>query len=207
MNETDYRRAMEHFTPAPGLRERTARAVEENREPRPRLRPVRTALLAAALCAALVGTAFAGLQGIKDRYLPHLEPYIDGAGRFAGYMVSGELETYPLNDFSNAFHEAAKTRTGRVDMAFADLEQARAYLGEDIPCTWPNGWDGEFIVSLYHDENGAIWGSEVISWEQSGHASVRMQVLTEKYSKNEQKEKFWGCMATPILRWSGWTVT
>ena len=52
MTEQDYRKAMERFAPDPGLRARTRAAVEargEPDQPRARVRPLRTVLIAAAM--------------------------------------------------------------------------------------------------------------------------------------------------------------
>lgn len=153
---------------------------------------VRGALIAACLCLALVGTTFAAVTGIRALQLVHMEPHIDGKGVFDGYTVSGDLETYRLRDFSEAFHEAGKTKDGRVDMEFPTFEEARAYLGKNIPCIWPNDWEGKFIVSLFHDRDGEIWGSEVISRDPGDHTEIRMRVLTEKSDQKENDEKILG---------------
>ena len=57
MNKKDYRRAIACFEPDPRLRERVEEAVKGR--PQMRMRPLRAGLMAAAMCAALVGTAFA----------------------------------------------------------------------------------------------------------------------------------------------------
>ena len=81
-----------------------------------RPRGIRGGLIAACLCLALVGTAFAAAAGAKALFRARLEPHMDGSGTFDGYTVSGNARTYRLKDFSEAFHEAGKTRDGRVDV-------------------------------------------------------------------------------------------
>lgn len=190
MNETDYRRAMEHFTPAPGLRERTARAVEENRKPRPRLRPVRTALLAAALCAALLVTAGAVVYKAQA---PRLEPNIDGKGRMYGYAVTGKLATYPLSRFSDEFREAGEENPkGRVFREFNTFDEVRAYLGDGIPCVWAEGWESGYTVMLYHDEQQNIWGSDVMSASLDGRAKIWLRILTDAYPNADEMGGLYG---------------
>ena len=157
-----------------------------------RPRGIRGGLIAACLCLALVGTAFAAAAGAKALFRARLEPHMDGSGTFDGYTVSGNARTYRLKDFSEAFHEAGKTRDGRVDVEFSTIDEVRAYLGENIPCAWPEGWDGEFVVSLFHNEEGQIWGGEVISWDPGGTIDLRMRVLTEKYHQGRDGEKILG---------------
>ena len=65
MTEREYQKAMECFTPAPGLRARVQEA-ERAEKPRARVRPLRTVLIAAAVCLALAGTAFAASPGLRD---------------------------------------------------------------------------------------------------------------------------------------------
>lgn len=162
--------------------------------PAKRRRPkaVRAGLIAACLCAALVGTAFAAVAGIRERRLVNMEPYIDSKGRFSAYTVSGDLAVYSLEDFSKAFHEAGKTSSGRVDMEFSTIDEVRAYLGESIPCAWPDGWEGKLIVSLYHNEDGQIWGGDVIGRDDSGHTEIRMRFLTEKSKQKGDDAKILG---------------
>ena len=191
MNETDYRRAMEHFTPAPGLRERTARAVEENRKPRPRLRPVRTALLAAALCAALVLTAGAAANPeAAAAFINHLSvQFLSGKGA-DGYCVAGEIIEYSPEQFSSELLELceATQEPGSITLDTCTWEETRAFVGEAIPFAEPKGWNGEFCVKIFREPPEAGWkptlveavsvwpvGGEVYSNRAAGTDSIVMR--------------------------------
>ena len=58
MTRNEYQNAVRCFTPDPSLRDRVSAAVEQSRGPRC-FRPLRSVLIAAAVCLALVGTALA----------------------------------------------------------------------------------------------------------------------------------------------------
>ncbi len=144
----------------------------------------RWALVAACLCAVLLGTAGAAVYQAR---VPRLEPNIDGSGRFDGYMVTGKLSTYPMKRFSNAFLEAGETGTGMVTREFSTFDEVRAYLGESIPCVWAKGWDGDYTVMLYHDERQKIWGSDVMSRSPDDRVTIRLRMLTENYPKMDEQ--------------------
>ena len=92
MTEQEYQKAMENFAPSPGLQERIQAAVEERETPRTRVRPLRTALIAAAVCFALVGTAFAASPGLRDLLAEAL-------GGFAPYAQEQDGGTQTWNGF------------------------------------------------------------------------------------------------------------
>ncbi len=145
----------------------------------------RWGLVAACLCAALLGTAGAA---VYQAWAPRLEPYIDGKGRSGGYTVTGKLTTYPVSRFSDAFREAGNENPkGRVFREFATFDEVRAYLGENIPCAWAQGWDGNYTVMLYHDEQQEIWGSDVMSKSPDGRAEIWLQILTEHWGRDPEK--------------------
>lgn len=140
MNETDYRRAMEHFTPAPGLRERTARAVEENRKPRPRLRPVRTALLAAALCAALVLTAGAAALAARQAHIQ----YLDREQFQKEYNEYLEKNGQSPDNYNNATY-TGRDFTGRGEEWQESWWDGPDGLVEEVPGTAEDGWTAKRV--------------------------------------------------------------
>ena len=142
----------------------------------------RWGLLAACLCAILLGTAGAA---VYNAVAPRLEPNIDGNGRLYGYAVTGKLETYPLSRFSDAFREAGETGPGCVTREFTTFDQVRAYLGT-IPCTWAGDWESNYTVMLYHDEQQKIWGSDVMSKSPDGRATIWLRILTENNPKADE---------------------
>lgn len=144
----------------------------------------RWGLVAACLCLALLGTAGAAVYQAR---VPHLEPNIDGKGRFDGYCVTGKLATYPVSQFSDAFREAGETGTGMVTREFSTFDEVRTYLGESIPCVWAGNWESSYTVMLYHNEQQDIWGSDVMSKSPDGRAEIWLRLLTERYSSNPEE--------------------
>lgn len=148
----------------------------------------RWGLIAACLCAALLGTAGAAVYRAQA---PRLEPNIDGTGRFYGYAVTGKLARYPLNRFSDAFREAGETAPSKVDREFSTFDEVRAYLGT-IPCTWAGDWESEYTVMLYHDEQQKIWGTDVMSKSPDGRITIWLRILTENYPKADEMGGLYG---------------
>lgn len=186
--EQEYQQALDSLRFSSEGKERIMKNLMERQEREPvkgkRFRPLRMALIAAAVCLALVGTAGAAVYSVLT---PHLEPNIDGSGRFDGYTVTGKLATYPVRRFSGAFLEAGETASGMVAREFATFDEVRAYLGESIPCTWAKSWESGYTVMLYHNEQGKIWGSDVMSESPDGRASIWLHILTEHYRSNPEE--------------------
>lgn len=187
--EQDYREALDGLRFSGAGKERIMKNLMEQQRREPvkgkRFRPLRTALIAAAVCLALSGTAFAALGGILS---PRLTPNIDGKGRFDGYTVTGKLATYPLSRFGDGFRKAGKENPkGRVDREFSSFDEVRSYLGENIPCTWAQDWEGGYTVMLYHDEKQNIWGSDVVSKSPDGRIEIWLRVLTEHWGQDPEK--------------------
>lgn len=120
--------------------------------------------------------------------MPHLEPDIDGKGRFDGYAVTGKLATYPVSRLGDAFREAEKENPkDRVDREFSTFDKVRSYLGENIPCTWTEGWEGSYTVMIYHDEEQNVWGSDVMSRSPDGRAEIWLWILTEHWGQDPEE--------------------
>ena len=142
MTEQEYRKAMERFTPAPGLRARTRAAVEAREEPdqpRARVRPLRTGLIAACLCLALVGTAFAATA--VYRLTVQIGESEAWGNEYVTYDIYGESVLHPLEDFSPAFQEDFADWSHPSLLfyqEFGTFQEAKAYLGDNIPAVWHN---------------------------------------------------------------------
>ena len=147
-------------------------------------------LRAACLCAILLGTA--GAVAYRAQ-IPRLEPNIDGKGRFDGYVVTGKLTTYPVSRFSDAFREAGEENPkGCVDREFDTFDEVRAYLGENIPCTWAQDWESGYTVMLYHDERQDIWGADVMGESPDGRAEIWLRILTKCYPNADEMGGLYG---------------
>lgn len=191
--EREYRDALDSLRFSNEAKERMMNNLMEQKEQRYAkrrgARSLRAGLIVACLCAVLLGTAGAVVYKVQ---VPHLEPNIDGKGRLDGYAVTGKLATYPLSRFSDAFLEAGETGPGRVDREFSSFDEVRAYLGEDIPCTWAEGWEGGYTVMIYHDEQQNIWGSDVMSESPDSRAEIWLRILTDAYPNADEMGGLYG---------------
>lgn len=162
MTEREYQKAMECFTPGPGLRARVQAAAERAEKPRVRVRPLRTVLIAAAVCLALVGTAFAATA--VYRLTVQTGEWENWGNEYVGYRVYGEPVLHPLEDFSQKLQDdfAAWDHPNLLfNQKFGSWEEVEAYLGDNIPIAW-HGIDSidadeyppEYRVQGFHEMYG-----------------------------------------------------
>ena len=98
----------------------------------------RTGLVAACLCLALIGTAFAAVTVYRLTVQPH--SYSDEYGDWFGYRVSGDIIRRPMDAFSPELRAAYESR-GDSAWAGADFDtraELQAFLGEAVPLVWPD---------------------------------------------------------------------
>lgn len=152
-NEQNYRMAMDAL--------RFSEADKENlvenliaAEPvkRRSVRSMRVGLIAACLCLVLAGTAFAAT--VVYRLTVEIGPD-ERNEEYFGYTVRGGPNVqYPLSAFSPELIAASEGREDPlmgVKRAFRTKEEVQAFLGEDIPCVFPEGWDDAYYdVVLFH---------------------------------------------------------
>ena len=169
MTEQEYRKAMERFVPDPGLRARTRAAVEargEPDQPRARVRPLRTVLIAAAMCFALVGTAFAATA--VYRLTVQIGEKEAWGNEYVTYDIYGESVLHPLEDFSPAFQEDFADWSHPSLLfyqKFDSWEKVTDYLG--IPIVWhsmesadKDEYPPEYHVQGYHE----MYGDNKLQW-------------------------------------------
>lgn len=95
MTSEEYKKAMECLEPDPLFRARAAAAAETGG--RPRRRPLRMAVIAAAACLALVGTAFAVTEWADlNVRIYKTSPFINKDG----HSVEFAVDFYPLDSFN-----------------------------------------------------------------------------------------------------------
>lgn len=142
---------------------------------------VRTGLIAACLCLALLGTAFAANPEAVAALIDRLTVQISPSETSPGYSVTGgPMTKYPLSVFSPALNAASADRDGPVvSLTFDTWDEVREFLGKDIPCTWPEGWDGDFQVLLFHTETDVLWGIDIDSIDYSRQTEIYVEVRTE----------------------------
>lgn len=119
----------------------------------------RTGLIAACLCLALLGTAFAAnpeaVAGFLSRFTPvqaESRTTEDGVNR---YYVSYKPTGYPIDSFSPALLAAGEGRDSDiVELKFDTWAEVRAFIGEDIPCFLPEAGEDR---SEPFGEPFAVW--------------------------------------------------
>ena len=233
-NEEEYRRAMDAL--------RFSEADKENlvenliaAEPvkRRSVRSMRVGLIAACLCLVLAGTAFAAT--VVYRLTVEIGPD-ERNEEYFGYTVRGGPNVqYPLSAFSPELIAASEGREDPlmgVKRAFRTKKEVQAFLGEDIPCVFPEGWDDAYYdVVLFHvqhdqeqtDPNGELTMVTVYSvskgrWPVMLTLSMSTENLLEadvdraggwhdtRASQMEQLDSYTmanGCTAEIILQTSG----
>ena len=151
-------------------------------------KPLRTGLIAACLCLALLGTAFAANAEAVAAFISRLTVTVTSAENEAGYTVDGgSMTKYPLSAFSPALLAASEGRKAPVVMLdFDTWDEVRAFLGEGIPCVWPASEDDSnrrFLVYLFHTELEALWGVDIIVGHTTDvvHSEIEIQIRTEHW--------------------------
>lgn len=169
--------------------------VEEVELPKPRRRTprFRAAVLAACVCLALVGTAFAANPEAVAALVQRLTVHIFPQAEEPGYDISGSAMTkYPLSAFSDELLAASEARLGPgapVQLTFGTFDEVRTFLG-DVPILWPKGgegWHGSYgyEVTLFHTQTERLWGVEVYSFDQEAQAEVSVIIRTENWPGEE----------------------
>lgn len=148
--EREYRKALDGLRFSGEGKERIMNNLMEQEMERPvkgkRLRPMRAALIAAALCLALVGTAFAVTELSRMRV-----NWGDSGISTDGYSVEYAVDFYPLNAFSQELRGLAAAHPGRQYIPM-DEELAHRYFN-----TW--GEAHEYIgLTLF--QNPVLDGAE-----------------------------------------------
>ncbi len=161
---------------------------------------VRTGLIAACLCLALLGTAFAAanpeaVENFLNRFTPvqaESRTTEDGVNR---YFVKYEPTGYPIDSFSPALLAAGENRgdNRHVELSFDTWEEARAFIGEDIPCFLPETGQehsGLFTVGLDYDEKDRLIMVDVgTSWTSPW---FWVTITTEYFSGDATGMTGWG---------------
>lgn len=163
--------------------------IEEADVPLPEKRrmpkAVRAGLAAACLCLALLGTAAAANPEAVAALIDRLSVEISPSETNPGYSVTGgPMTKYPISAFSPDLIAASEGRDGPVvSLTFDTWDEVQAFLGEDIPCAWPQNWDTKwFQVLLFHTGSEVLWGVDVYSVDISRQAEVYVEVRTELWT-------------------------
>lgn len=194
--EQDYRDALDGLRFSDEAKERMMKNITDQKEHKPAkrrgFRPLRAGLVAAALCLALAGTAMAANPEAVDWLIARLTVQVEDDGYHVG---SAPMTKYPLDEFSPALNAASEGRDGPgvVQLRFATWEEARAFLGKDVPVVWPDGgrgWDAHISVYLFHTETDRLWGIDINSVSISGQVEVNIEIRTEHWRGEEASSEF-----------------
>ncbi|MBD5133450.1 MAG: hypothetical protein HDT38_03100 [Clostridiales bacterium] len=160
---------------------------------------VRAGLIAACLCLAFVGTAFAANPEAVTDFLSRFTPVQaeshtteDGVNR---YHVSYKPTGYPIDSFSPALLAAGGNRGDdrHVELSFDTWAEVRAFIGEDIPCFLPETGEnrsGLFTVWLDYDQKGRLIMVDVSkSWTSPW---FWVTITTEYFSGDSTGTTGWG---------------
>ncbi|MCI9367338.1 MAG: hypothetical protein HFF19_03515 [Oscillospiraceae bacterium] len=124
--EGEYREALDCLRFSQDGKERIMKNLMERQEREPvkakRFRPLRTALIAAALAAALLGTAGAAqFFGVQVNFQPEEPPDVPGLGK---YTVTGGVAYFPADIFSQEVWElGAQENNAKSFSTWEELEQ------------------------------------------------------------------------------------
>lgn len=134
-------------------------------KPRRRTPRFRAAVLAACLCLALVGTAFAANPEAVAALIQRLTVQIFSQEESRYHVAGSAMTKYPLNAFSDELTAASENRKTAVEMLeFASWNEVRDFVGRDIPCVWPRDQGNEdrrFLVYLFHTGYDVLWGVDI----------------------------------------------
>lgn len=150
----------------------------------------RAVLIAACLCLALVGTAFAADPEAVADFIGRLTVRIVSTDEDTSYTVDGgPMTKYPLSAFSPALLAASDGRenpAAPVSLSFDTWDEVKAFLGEGIPCVWPNDPEDEgyrFQVILFHTEQEVLWGVDIYCAHTTDIvlSEIEIQIRTENW--------------------------
>lgn len=160
--EQEYREALDGLRFSEDAKRRMMDHLMEQKEEKTmkkrNIRPLRTGLIAAALCLALAGTAFAATAAYQLMIQLYSDKEIDG-GHYAGFSVYGDFTQFPLSAFSPELIAACEENRdpfGIVQPRFSTRKEVQDFLGHAIPCIWAKGddvWvkDGNDMSGLSED--------------------------------------------------------
>lgn len=153
----------------------------------------RWGLVAACLCAVLLGTAFAANPEAVVALINRLSIQFISGRDLGGYEVRGKIIEYSPEQFSPellALCEATK-EPGSIILETGTWEKTRIFVGGNIPFVEPKGWSGEYRIKIFCEppESGwkptlveafSVWpgGGEVYTGRSAGTDSVVMRAYT-----------------------------
>lgn len=139
--EREYKDALDGLRFSGEAKARMVKRLTEQKEEKPvrrRTRPLRMGLIAAAACLALAGTAFAATT-VYNLVVKTYDSWMHHDEEIMRFELCGEAGRFTLKDFSRQLQDdysASLNQDGLTSQLFDDWESAKAYIGDNIPCTW-----------------------------------------------------------------------
>ncbi len=154
----------------------------------------RTGLIAACVCLALVGSAFAANPEAMAALIDRLNVHIVSTEEDTSYTVEGgPMTKYPLSAFSPALNAASEGRDGPVvSLSFDTWNEVREFVGGDIPLLLPQSEGDEnrrFTVYLFHTGSDRLWGVDINVAHVTDlvHSEIEFQIRTELWQGENAK--------------------
>lgn len=148
---------------------------------------VRAGLIAACLCLALLGTAFAAnpeaVAELVRRFVPVYTKTVTSPDGAQGVRFHGDPTRYPLDSFSPDLLADCEGREDYdlTELSFDSAEEALAFIGRDIPLALPElggDWGSQYYV--YPSTSGGVPRTVNVG-NHSGIFLLRAVIYTERY--------------------------
>lgn len=197
--EREYKNALDEVCFSRKAKERMMKNLMEQTERGPVKRhgvhPLRTGLIAACVCLALAGTAFAAVYQLTVR--------ISSDEEHVRYTVYGEAVKFPLEDYSpemQADYAAFDRSKGGIlpGRTFDSWDGAKAYLGDNVPCVWRNTddvvWDGEYRVQMMPDLTWDTNDLQYVTFYNNAllNSDMRCETMIYIYAPNHTYDQLYG---------------
>lgn len=191
MTEQDYQKAMECFDPGPELRARVQAAAERAEKPRARVRPLRTVLIAAAVCLALVGTAGAATLVLRQASIRFFGSYEEAVEAHKARQGDDAFDgVYGLQEDLKDYDELTP-----LDMELMWNGEPGAALVEETVGTDGDGWTARRVFQYERDGKtyrstrykaeapsgyNSLWKSWDTSWLEEHYTSTAGETFFEQ---------------------------
>lgn len=187
MNQSDWtHEILNHLDPA----------LIEQAEPRAKRalpRAGRIALIAACLCAALVGGAFAATQIAGFHAIELFENLLHQNKSYDGYSLSGGCRFVPLDELSPQIRELSRQNpASTIELSAHDLREFESLTGSDLPdLSLPEDLSQSlFTAYLTSDSEGPTALACTAEYHSSTEDSLRLFVSATVYTERMEDPEF-----------------
>ena len=153
----------------------------------------RIALIAACLCAALVGGAFAATQIAGFHAIDLFENLLHQNKAYDGYSLSGGCRFVPLDELSPQIRELSRQNpASTIELSAHDLSEFESLTGSDLPdLSLPEGLSQSlFTAYLTSDAEGPTALACTAEYHSSTEDSLRLFVSATVYTERMEDPEF-----------------